>query len=117
MKKLFTLLVLSVLLFSCSAEESSETTGNLNIPEVFRGDWITPDEEYTAKVTQTYLEVHGVRTITSVTSEEFNGDVMYRAELSDGGELILLYGNSNLGISIFDAEGNGDFSRWFVENN
>ena|SRR5690606_81880 len=116
MKK-FILLLLSVLIFSCSSEESSETTGNLNIPEVFRGDWITPDEEYTAKVTQTYLEVHGVRTITSVTSEEVNGDVMYRAELSDGGELILLYGNSNLGISIFDAEGNGDFSRWFMENN
>lgn len=69
MKKLFTVLVLSVLLFSCSAEESSETIGNLNISEVFRGDWITPDEEYTAKVAQTYLEVHGVRTITSVTSE------------------------------------------------
>jgi hypothetical protein len=48
MKKLLSVLVLSVLLFSCSAEESSQTTHSFTIPENFRGNYIInyPTERY-----------------------------------------------------------------------
>lgn len=47
MKKLFTVLVLSVLLFSCSAEEESlQTTHSFTVPDPFIGSWVVelPEE-------------------------------------------------------------------------
>lgn len=59
MKKLFTVLVLSILLFSCSAEESSQTTHSFTIPEYFRGDYYisSPPSRYGEPVT---IEAHSL---------------------------------------------------------
>ena len=114
MKKLLLVLFSAVLLLSCSADEV-EITGNLNIPEVFRGRLISSDEVNTAIITQTYLKVDGVKTITNAESEEFNGSNHYEAELANDEKLVLLYGNDYVGITIYDSDGNWIISKFFYK--
>ena len=87
MKKLI-ILIASVFLLSCSAEEET-ITGNLNIPEMFHGDFIGVHSDYKAEIRGTYLRVRGLKTITTGENEQTNNINLYTVELPNNEELIL----------------------------
>ena len=104
MKKLI-ILIASVFLLSCSAEEET-ITGNLNIPEFFHGDFIGVHSDYNATIRGTYLRVEtnrGLKTITTGENEQTNDVNLYIVELPNDEKLILTKANGLIGISIIDS--------------
>ncbi len=101
MKKLFFTLTLLLTLSFNSCTQEDQITGNLNIPEEFRGNWQGGQSRLLATVTSTFVQVEGHDIFNQADSETFNGFNYYRAKKGENDELILTRANGLIGISIY----------------
>jgi hypothetical protein len=119
MKKLI-LLFLTISLIGCSAEyDEVVETGNLNIPEIFHGNFTGGAMDYKATITRTYVQVEtssGEKIVNTADSEYFNGVNYYRADLANDELLVLTKANGYVGISYIKADGSWYISEFFTEN-
>lgn len=115
MKK-FLLLPILLLSLACSTDAETDNFGDLNIPEVFRGEFTGIHTLHWARVTQTQVEVEtdgGLKTINTGKNQYFNGEDKYEVDLPNNEKLVLLYGNGYVGITVFNNEEEWIISDYF----
>lgn len=105
MKKI-SILFICCFTLSCSSDSETENDveGTLFIPDRFVGDYIGQTHEYSAEIRNHRITLEtdeGTVTRIDGTTTADNGTTLFRADLANGENLVLLQGNGYVGITLF----------------